>query len=182
MAAHAFAAALLERHKRARAAWIAPPSKIWRRVPAPIAVRADVHVVTPVTHLLRTVTRTTDAPAVRAVADAAVQRRLEARTERTDSVMVPRRAGGESPTAAPLAAARPVARVLARPVAMAGASMDVRPAPVAATPTPRWAASADLRADDVKHGLDRVDVARLTDRVVDAIDRRLLGLHERIRR
>jgi hypothetical protein len=183
VAAHVFAASMLARHERARVARIAPPPRIWRRLPAPIALRPEVHVVTPVTHLLRTMTHTTGALAARPRADAPMLPRLEARAERTGSVMVARRPGGESPTAGSRAAARPVARVLARPVAMAGAVMESRAAPVVpARPTPRWAASGDRRADDAQHGLDRVDVARLTDRVVDALDRRLLGLHERIRR
>jgi hypothetical protein len=182
--AHAFAASLLARHRRARATWSPPASTIWRRAPAPIALRAHVRVVAPVTHLLRMVTRTAGEGAVAHTGpDAPVVPRLEARRARIESVIVPRRPGGEPPAAAPHAAARPVTRVLARPAPTPVAWTDARPAPVVAAPaTPRWPAAAHRRDDDGTIGLERLDVARLTDRVVDAIDRRLLAQRERIRR
>jgi hypothetical protein len=87
-----------------------------------------------------------------------------------------RAVGGPRPIAIP--AARPVAMVLAR-----GAAAPPGPAPTISPAASPWAAQsrgASGPAHDAGSGISTLDVTRLTERVVAAIDRRMIAARERL--
>lgn len=181
--ARAFAAALLARHARGQAAWLAPAARIWRRQRAPVALHTRVSVVMPVTRSMRTVLHLTAGDAAAPGARGAlILPRLSMRGERVESVTASRLPAAGDGSTAPMPLARPVARILTRPPAAVAAPAATAPVPaIAPAGSPRWTAVGGRRDDEGTIGIERLDVRRLTDHVVEAIDRRLLSHRERMR-
>ena len=189
--ARGFAEALVGRYKRS-VPWRPPLARVWRRAPVPAVVAARVSVIGPVTRLTRIVEHTADrlAPVVvRAHGAAPATARLSARQDRVETVVVRRSvtvADGTGAAATPgttrpaIIQVPPAPRVFTRPPTAAVAPVQAPlPGAHAIGPDPRPAPRV-RPADATPVGIDMIDVHRLTDRVVDAIDRRLLAYRERV--
>jgi hypothetical protein len=176
--------------------WLRPPAEVFRAATRPIHVGVRLHVSARTLRVSTAVPTVTERQQRRVAEAPPVAARLFERATRQTADPVARAATGPVASAAAFAVAgRPAAlpsRVPA-PIAMvlARATPAAAPAAISVREAHDWRRPDEIRPAPVRAGvhpteidgpLTRTDVDRLADRVIGAIDRRMVAARERLHR